>query len=92
MNNKSWIVFLGLGLLFLIYALHNLIWLPFFREASNWNWLGGDQEVIQFINLSFQAQGIWVLGFAFFVVFTAVTWPPPAQTAPSTFTSYLSMN
>jgi len=73
MKEKSWIVFLTLGILILGFSLNSLINIPLFMADDHWDWLTGDGEVIEYIRFYFLVQGAWQLGFALLVIITAVT-------------------
>ena len=70
MRNHTWIVFLVIGLLILIQALNDLIYVPYIESASHWAWLTADPEAIRYFRFNKRLEGIWTLGLAFLVLAT----------------------
>lgn len=70
MRNYTWIVFLVIGLLILIQALNDLIYVPYFESASHWAWLTADPEAISYFRYIKRLEGLWTLGVALLVLAT----------------------
>ena len=75
MKQYGWIVFVILGVLILVFAGYNAIYIPVIDPADpdmGWAWLTTDPEVIAYIKFSFRVQGMWQLGYGLLVIVTAV--------------------
>jgi hypothetical protein len=75
MKQYGWIVFVILGVLILVFAGYNAIYIPVIDPADpdmGWTWLTTDPEVIAYIKFSFRVQGMWQLGYGLLVIVTAV--------------------
>jgi hypothetical protein len=74
MKNGSWLIFLGLGVLIIVYSLYSLVFLPAnVNSGEQLNWLTSDPEVLEFAGWNFRMQGAWQLAFGAMVIITAVT-------------------
>jgi len=75
MKQWSWVIFLLLGLLILLFAAYNAIFIPALDPADpnmGWAWLTTDPEIIEYIKFNFRAQGMWIFGYGLLVIATAV--------------------
>ena len=75
MKRYAWLVFVVLGLLILLFAAYNAIYIPALDPADpdeGWVWLTTDPEIIDYIKFNFQVQGMWQMGYGLLVMATAV--------------------
>ena len=71
----SWLVFLVIGVLILLFASYNAFYVPALDPADpnqGWAWLTNDPEIIDYIKFYFRIQGIWQFGYGLLVIATAV--------------------
>ena len=71
----SWVIFLLLGLLILVFAWYNAFLIPSLDPADpdmGWEWLTTDLEIIDYIKFNFRAQGMWIFVYGLLVIATAV--------------------
>ena len=71
----SWVIFLLLGLLILVFAWYNAFFIPALDPADpdmGWAWLTTDLEIIEYIKFNFRAQGMWIFVYGLLVIATAV--------------------
>lgn len=75
MKQWSWVIFLLLGLLILIFSAYNAIFIPALDPADRdmgWAWLTTDPEIIEYIKFNFRAQGMWIFVYGWLVITTSV--------------------
>jgi len=75
MKRWSWIIFLILGVLIILFSLYNALYIPALDPADpneGWAWLTTDPEIISYIKFNFRVQGLWQLGYGLLVMATAV--------------------
>ena len=75
MKQYSWSIFLILGLLILLFAAYNALYIPALDPADpdeGWGWLTTDPEIIEYIKFNFRVQGMWQIGYGLLVLATAV--------------------
>ena len=71
----SWVIFLLLGLLILVFAWYNAFFIPALDPADpdmGWAWLTTDPEIIEYIKFNFRAQGMWIFAYGLLVIAAAV--------------------
>ncbi len=71
----SWVIFLLLGLLILVFAWYNAFFIPALDPADpdmGWPWLTTDPEIIEYIKFNFRAQGMWIFAYGLLVIAAAV--------------------
>lgn len=71
----SWVIFLLLGLLILVFAWYNAFFIPALDPAGpdmGWAWLTTDPEIIEYIKFNFRAQGMWIFAYGLLVIAAAV--------------------
>jgi len=71
----SWVIFLLLGLLILVFAWYNAFFIPALDPADpdmGWAWLTTDLEIIEYIKFNFRAQGMWIFAYGLLVIAAAV--------------------
>ncbi len=74
-RRNLWVVFVLIGVLFLLFAIYNLVYVPSIDPAhpdQGWLWLTSDPDVIEYIKFYFRVQGVWQIPLAVFVIFSAV--------------------
>lgn len=74
MKEKSWLVFVGIGLAIVAFGIYSTIFLPAgTTSGTQLDWLTSDAEVLDFVGWNFRAQGVWQLAFGIMVMISAVT-------------------
>jgi hypothetical protein len=71
----SWVIFLLLGLLILVFAWYNAFFIPALDPTDpdmGWAWLTTDPEIIEYIKFNFRAQGMWIFAYGLLVIAAAV--------------------
>ncbi|MAU01388.1 MAG: hypothetical protein CL608_29970 [Anaerolineaceae bacterium] len=71
----SWVIFLLLGLLILVFAWYNAFFIPALDPDDpdmGWAWLTTDPEIIEYIKFNFRAQGMWIFAYGLLVIAAAV--------------------
>ena len=75
MKQHSWLVFLVVGMLILLFAAYNAFYIPALDPADpdqGWAWLTTDPEIIEYVKFYFRVQGMWQFGYGLLVVAMAV--------------------
>lgn len=75
MKQWSWVIFLLLGLLILIFSAYNAFFIPALDPADpdmGWAWLTTNPEIIEYIKFNFRAQGMWIFVYGWLVIATSV--------------------
>lgn len=74
-RNQVWVIFVVIGVLFFLFAMYNLVYVPSLDPAhpdQGWLWLTSDPEIIDYIKFYFRVQGVWQVPLAILVIFAAV--------------------
>ena len=72
----SWILILIVGLLMLVFAIDNIVFIPGIDPADperGWTWLTTDPEVVAFLKYQYRLFGFGILALSMFVMTTAAT-------------------